>query len=981
MKREFPLLTVVLIAGVAPLILLAGAVPSPAAAAGAPELLRNPMLEDKINLGRPDAWQPFPDGNNTTTFLSSGKDRDGNFVKIVDRDPRNGVGISQFVPCTPGHRYAFSVETKGGQVFLYLRFHDDQRRVIDPENRVGTPAHDEWRRHTVHAMAPKSAAWAEPWIYSASDTITDVQARAAHLVDEGTETPHGPLTTDKAFFDALNLNYPGLQPTRAAVEVGDLETAKKAYLEFRRKQSRIHWTLDYRPDRPAANTLYPIPMPEKVTAATDPTGDRLLQHQIGMPWGDTQPYNVGTPINWEFNPRQPMDPAFTREWTYIALNRMYFWILLSDAYWKTLDEKYAREWVNEMESWVRENPVPLDAAPGDTLTWRSIEAGIRTSEAWPYAYFHFLQSPSFTPEANLTFAKSMLEHGERLARVLADFPEHGGNWVTMESRGLGTIGFLYPELKQSNSFVNAAVGRLNRELVKQVYPDGGQIELSTSYAQVARENFVGLAQLATLNNAQLPPEYMTRLKAMYLWNQGLMDQQGVLPPVNDSDEYPVRVTRSLAEAASIWPEGPFRFGATAGKEGIAPPTSTFMPYSGYYAMRTGWKPDDLYLFFDAGPVGTGHWHEDMLNLYLRDFGQTLLTEAGGYAYDQSPMRRYVLSTQAHNTITVDGKEQHRGGENPNPPMTPVPSLWSSSPMLDYASGTYDAGYQETKYVAREYNPVDFVGPRDLSVSHTRHILFLKSGYVLVLDFVNGAGQHRADAYFHLDAPDAAVDMITKRVHTLRPDGVQLGLYPLSADGLEVRKALGQQDPLLGWVAWTHRPIPTIVYTRQGQAPLTFATLLYPYKGDAPVNSSNALPADSTAIWAREIDTPMEKLFVYLKRKPDTAPMDVTGVGVTAFSTDADVAVVQQPRGTNKSQIFLHNVREFRSPNLALTVDEPANLLVSMDATGGAFFNAGATELLLHESAPSTHTIRVAPGAWTLSLVNTTTMLSNPPTRP
>ena len=37
----------------------------------------------------------------------------------------------------------------------------------------------------------------------------------------------------------------------------------------------------------------------------------------------------------------------------------------------------------------------------------------------------------------------------------------------------------------------------------------------------------------------------------------------------------------------------------------------------------------------------------------------LLTEGGNYAYDDFEMRRYVLSTRAHNTIRIDGQDQNR----------------------------------------------------------------------------------------------------------------------------------------------------------------------------------------------------------------------------------------------------------------------------------------------------------------------------------
>jgi len=945
----------------------------------------NPGLADKDGRGVPQGWQLFPGGNGTSTWLSLVKDDEGNVLKVVDRGPTIGVGLSQFVPGQPGHEYVFSAEPKGGPICLYLRFHNGQRRVIEPEHRIPAVRGETWRRRAIRQIAPPATAWVEAWIYSASDMTTEILVRRPELRDEGVgHARRGPLASDKDFFAALNLDFPGLEATRAAVTKGDLDAAKAAWLDFRRTRSQPRWRLEYRPDRPADATIYPASKPSAPAAASDPAGDRILQHLIAMPWGsDRQAYPVGAKIDWAFNPRKPSDPAFSREWTNIALNRFYFWIHLADAYWKTLDEKYAREWVAQLESWVEGNPVPLDAAPGDTVTWRTIEAAIRMNEPWPYAYYHFLTSPSFTPAAHATYAKCVLEHARRLERALADFPDRTGNWVAMECRALATIGILFPELKDAPAFVKAAFDRPSRELTAQVYPDGGQIELSVSYHQVARESFAGLAKLAILNSVPLPAGYLDKLKAMYEWNLRLMDQRGEIPTVNDGDPLN-RVTRSLAEAHRLWGGDEFLFGATLGKQGKAPPPSSFLPYSGHYALRSGWGADDLYLFFDAGPVGTAHWHEDMLTLLLGAFGRTLLAEAGGYPYDRSEWRRYSISTQGHNTVTVDGKEQRRGVNGAKAVMEPVKSLWCTTPLFDHAAGTYDAGYQATRHADREYFPVDYVGERDRSVAHTRHVVFLKPYYVLAVDFLTGRGEHRYDAYFHLDALDATLGEATKAVHTARPDGVQLGLFPLDADGLQASIVKGQQEPVLGWALSLSgkRPIPAVVYTKQAPAPATFATLLYPYRGARPQVAASALPLSNELAWSTQLTTPHETAIVIVRRGREPAAVEVPPGLVSGFSTDARLVVIRKPGSSATTWIGLDNATTFAAADLSFTAAAPAALVLAREGQSGQLlaFNGGAQEARLAIAKPFGRTAILAPGAWTHLAVERDTVVPQPPER-
>ena len=53
-------------------------------------------------------------------------------------------------------------------------------------------------------------------------------------------------------------------------------------------------------------------------------------------------------IDWKANPTEPFDP----EWTW-QFGRHHWWPSLARAYWDTGDEKYVKQFVWEMRSWVR----------------------------------------------------------------------------------------------------------------------------------------------------------------------------------------------------------------------------------------------------------------------------------------------------------------------------------------------------------------------------------------------------------------------------------------------------------------------------------------------------------------------------------------------------------------------------------------------------------------------------------------------------
>lgn len=758
--------------------------------------------------------------------------------------------------------------------------------------------------------------------------------------------------SDTAFFAKLNLDFSGMEKVRKRVKREDFAGAKAAYLEFRRKKSLAKWDVNpaEKPDS-AAGDNYP---------AAD---DWIMKHKI-RPSMSAPEAILGDDINWEYNPVAPTEPHFSKEWTWQNLNRMPNWNILAAAYWHTLDEKYAEEWVAQVIDWVKDNPVPLEEGPGSTLTWRTIEAGIRMAGSWMNSYYHFLNSPSFTPEAHTAFVIGVIEHGQRLEKTAADFPERSGNWVTMECNGLGTIGILFPELKMADRYRAIAFDRLLNELDKQVYPDGAQIELAPGYHQVSRSNFMELAKTAQLNNVNIPEGYMDRLKKMYEFNLYLMDPSGTLPPFNDSG--PTRTASSLQEAYEIWKDQRFLFGATLGREGEKPGfDSYFFNYAGYYVMRSGWERKDNCLFFDAGPVGYGHEHEDMLNLYLYSRGKILLTEPGSYSYDLSEWRRYALSTPSHNTILVDGKEQHRADIRKSRLITELlKNPWITTKLFDYGAGTYSSGYQENRYKPVQYMPKEYVGPKDTSVFHNRHVIFLRPWYFIEVDFLEGTGVHTYESHFHLDAPDAVMAKGAMSVQTLRQDSVQLGLWPMDTERLQAKIVKGQVNPLLGWMPREKRPIPTVVYLKKEEAPAVFSTLIYPYFISVPEVSYIGITGNSS-LWGKKITTPYENAVVVINKAVPNAVWDIVPVIAPEFKTDAKVSIIRVLKGKNQICYGFYRLKEFNDKTLAFSVDTEISILIVKDTEGRqVLFNPGGTEIKLSFSLPLKQVVTLTPFKWT-----------------
>jgi hypothetical protein len=775
----------------------------------------------------------------------------------------------------------------------------------------------------------------------------------------------GPVTTDAEIIADLNLDFPGLEKVKAAVAANDLPAAEQAYLDYRRNGSPARWK------------VMPADEPPAAVEKTDLRGDEVCSHRIpNITYSSVvlpaKSVAMGEDFDWTHNPLPHDDPSFTQEWTYVSVSRVPFWRDLADAYWKTRDEKYAVEWVKELQDFAAKNPMPPTATgagmwgdqPAEThpTLWLALDCGIRMSDSYPYAYYHFLDSPSFTPAAQWLYLKLVQENGDRLRSGLVN-PDRSGNHVTTESFALYTIAVLFPELKEAPAWRTFAMDRLQREIERVVPPDGFEAELTPGYHLVAVNGFRGPLELAELNHLPVPAEFRTKILSMYRALVLVMDQSGNDVPTNDS--WPINAIGAARKGLQLGDDPLLEWAASKGQKGIAPPDSTALPYAGFYAMRGGWKPDDLFLFFRAGPPGLGHEHQDMLEVVLRAWNQTLLFDPGTYSYDHSDWRRFTIDTDSHSTITVDGRQQHRP-PNPVPVVEPMRNPWITTPLFDYAAGTYDQGYQQSVYDStREYHPEKWVGPLDKSVSHTRRVLFLRPYYALVLDTLDGTGDHLFEAHFQMDATSARVDPATQAIFSQRPGDEQLALYSLDRDHLQADVVQGQKDPLLGWLPGKQQATPAARLRKQQAAPAIFATFLYPYQGEAaPAFAAQLLAVQGDGVWGESLQTPREKAEIAIVKKNVAQPFSFASGLLGPVQAEAATLVVRQPVG--RTEVFAGgwNIRSYHDGKVAFTAAQPSSLVWVGGLPSLLVYNAGAESATLSITRPFSLSTALVPGQWT-----------------
>lgn len=375
------------------------------------------------------------------------------------------------------------------------------------------------------------------------------------------------------------------------------------------------------------------------------------------------------------------------------LSRCQHFVRLGQAYWITNDEKYAREFVAQVEDWNASNPWPWG------VNWAcTMDVAIRAVN-WLWGYAFFRESPILSDEFRLHFYKSLLVHGRHIYRNLENRDGFTNNHYLADLVGLTYLGILCPEFKEAAEWRDFGLRELWQEMFKQVYPDGVSFEASIPYHRLAVEFFLSPVILCQLHEIPVPDEVMVRLEKMLEFVMHYTKPDGTAPLIGDGDNGRLHRLKAweiqgrewndhrhllaigatlfnrqdFAKAAgdqweeAIWLLGERAFAAwsalvTHRQSPVILPSRIF-PHGGLYILRE----HDACMIVDAGPNGQngrgGHGHNDALSFEFYAGGVSWFIDPGTYAYTSDYKARELFrSTAYHNTPRVlcpEGLEQNR----------------------------------------------------------------------------------------------------------------------------------------------------------------------------------------------------------------------------------------------------------------------------------------------------------------------------------
>jgi hypothetical protein len=444
------------------------------------------------------------------------------------------------------------------------------------------------------------------------------------------------------------------------------------------------------------------------------------------------------------------------------LSRLQFLPVLGKAYRLTGDERYREAAKRLVCDWIERNPV------GRGVNWTcAMEAALR---AMSILFLFNLLWPLREEESDwrdrVTLA--LWQHSLYIESHLEFSHISRSNHYLSDIVGLYCLSAFLdgPEADVRRRLYRS---RVEREILHQVYEDGGDYEASLGYHVLVAQLFTTAVLVMRAEGASPGPAFATRLQRMYELLATASDEMGRLPHVGDCDDGRVelliddleQVSRPAPCRDSLRVSGLLGIGRALFNQpslgrhddalwyGLSRPTQTAPPaprraalavfrQSGIAVAR---RKNATVMFFAMpnGIHGKGsHTHNDKLSVVLRVEGAELFCDSGTGCYTRDvALRNGLRSTKAHNTVVVKDQEQNiipkgKGGAFSCGDEAMVSPLeWETS--------------NDNLWLRASH-----FGYRRIGVTHSRTLRWEDDGYITIEDEFAGAGECSIQAHYHLD---------------------------------------------------------------------------------------------------------------------------------------------------------------------------------------------------------------------------------------
>jgi heparinase II/III-like protein len=556
--------------------------------------------------------------------------------------------------------------------------------------------------------------------------------------------------------------------------------------------------------------------------------------------------DFGHPIDWHRNPLKhegwnPADPWFRARTNDRAGDVKYAWeaarfphayhLARAATFFPERADIYAAALTRQFESFIADNPA------GFGIHWASgQEVGLRLL-AWLFALDVLLlrtangkAAEPIVAEALMTGARHIEEHLD-YARIAVY-----NNHLLSEALALFAVGALSPEAPDALRWRELGRRILDEEAERQFYEDGGYIQQSHNYHRVALQVYLWACAFARSSGDSASPIWLRALERsldLLLAHQNPVDgrlpnygsNDGALPSILSTCDFAdmrpeLQAVGILVRGERLYDNGPWDESAAwlLGVRALDAPlrvprlVSRSFHLTGYHVLRG--KSEASFAAFRCGALRDRFSQIDMLHLDVWWRGLNVLVDPGSFQYNAAPAwHEHFMGTGSHNTIAVDGHDQmlhHRQFKV---------LYWTKAKLLafrDQPAWTLCEG----EHYGFQRHPGHAI--------HRRSILFVKDDLWVVVDRIDGSGEHDIRLQW------LGGDFPWRRsaghgMELTTPEGpFSVGVF--AADGHEEPFTVqaGADTPPRGWLSRYYGEkvaVPSLVVDRRRTLPMTLVSIL------------------------------------------------------------------------------------------------------------------------------------------------------------
>jgi hypothetical protein len=252
------------------------------------------------------------------------------------------------------------------------------------------------------------------------------------------------------------------------------------------------------------------------------------------------------------------------------------------------------------------------------------------------------------------------------------------NHLLAELAAVVTAGSLWPSLRPAKALRRAGLAHLERELLRQIHPDGTSAEQAFGYVPFVWELALLSLHAAECAGERVRTEVWERMSRSLEFMRAVRLPGGRAPQVGDEDDGRILLA---------W-DGPSRLdlvgnalAARLGADALAPGATGLAMLlfgadervpreaaDGVHRFPDGgwtvWRDRGRLVTFDHGPLGLGtlaaHGHADALSVTIWNEADGLVVDPGTFAYQEdAAARERCRSTPVHSTVHFGGRSQSR----------------------------------------------------------------------------------------------------------------------------------------------------------------------------------------------------------------------------------------------------------------------------------------------------------------------------------